>query len=73
MYNDQLGKAEKFLSQIFNYEKVLFMNTGKIFIKAVKAGRVPSSLQDDGAIMLKKFLKIKPKFYLQSETFGVGH
>jgi ornithine--oxo-acid transaminase len=54
-HNNILGDYEKFISEFFNYDRVLPMNTG------VEGGETAVKLARKWLMKLKKFLKIRQK------------
>lgn len=63
-YNDVLGKYEKFITELFGYDKLLPMNTG------VEGGETAIKLARRWGYEVKGIEKIKRKSFLLKEIFG---
>ena len=66
-HNDILGQYEKFITDLFGYDKVLPMNTG------VEGGETANKLARKWGYMKKELLKIKHVLFLQKAIFGGEH
>ena len=66
-YNDTLGEYEKFITNLFKYDKVLPMNTG------VEGGETAIKLARKWGYLKKGIKKNKAKIVFAKETFGAEH
>ena len=63
-YNDVLGTYEKYITELFKYDKVLAMNTG------VEGGETAIKLARKWGYLKREFRKIKLGLFLQVVILG---